>query len=394
MHSLQMELLMSHGLNAAQAAGVVEASFSPSSVHVDAPLSNFASTIRNRDMIADFVMPIVDVSKPSDKFFKYGADTFFEEQAAALTGAEAMPGRVRYTISTDNFSTFDYGLMDFVSNKEIEAADAPIDPQMHAVKVVTSRLDIAKQRRVAAIAFASGSYGSNTAALSGADRWDTNTSDPVQKIDDAIEACDERPNIMVIGAQAWMKLKNHPKLKETILSRSSTISGATPDRVTTDLVAALFELDAVYVGRAKYVSSREGQTSAKVVPTFAAVIGQVLLLDMVFSIDSVITAVGMTTYVWVMVIAIVVAVGIMFVASKAIYTFVNAHPSVKMLALAFLLLIGTILIAEGFGQKIPKGYIYAAMTFSVFVEVLNIGVRRKKPNTSLHLREPIVADSK
>ena len=138
----------------------------------------------------------------------------------------------------------------------------------------------------------------------------------------------------------------------------------------------------------------EGQTSAKVVPTFAAVIGQVLLLDMVFSIDSVITAVGMTTYVWVMVIAIVVAVGIMFVASKAIYTFVNAHPSVKMLALAFLLLIGTILIAEGFGQKIPKGYIYAAMTFSVFVEVLNIGTRRKKPNTSLHLREPIVADPK
>ena len=136
----------------------------------------------------------------------------------------------------------------------------------------------------------------------------------------------------------------------------------------------------------------EGQTSAKVVPTFGAVIGQVLLLDMVFSIDSVITAVGMTSYTWVMVIAIVVAVGIMFVASKAIYTFVNAHPSVKMLALAFLLLIGTILIAEGFGQKIPKGYIYAAMTFSVFVEVLNIGTRRKKPNTSLHLREPIVAD--
>jgi predicted tellurium resistance membrane protein TerC len=132
--------------------------------------------------------------------------------------------------------------------------------------------------------------------------------------------------------------------------------------------------------------------SSRTAPTLAAVIGQVLILDMVFSIDSVITAVGMTSYVWVMVIAIVVAVGIMFVASKAIYTFVNAHPSVKMLALAFLLLIGTILIAEGFGQKIPKGYIYAAMTFSVFVEVLNIGTRRKKSNTPIQLREPIVAD--
>jgi predicted tellurium resistance membrane protein TerC len=123
------------------------------------------------------------------------------------------------------------------------------------------------------------------------------------------------------------------------------------------------------------------------------VIGQVLILDLVFSIDSVITAVGMTTYVWVMVIAIVTAVMVMLLASKAIYTFVNAHPSVKMLALAFLLLIGTTLIAEGFGQKIPKGYIYAAMVFSVFVEVLNIGARRKKKQVEpLHLREPVVSD--
>lgn len=98
----------------------------------------------------------------------------------------------------------------------------------------------------------------------------------------------------------------------------------------------------------------------------------------------------MTTYVWVMVIAIVTAVFVMLLASKAIYTFVNAHPSVKMLALAFLMLIGTTLIAEGFGQKIPKGYIYSAMTFSVLVEVLNISVSRKKKGIEpLHLREPI-----
>ena len=138
----------------------------------------------------------------------------------------------------------------------------------------------------------------------------------------------------------------------------------------------------------------EGQTSAKVAPTVAAVIGQVLILDLVFSIDSVITAVGMTTYVPVMVIAIMTAVVIMLIASKAIYTFVNAHPSVKMLALAFLLLIGTTLIAEGFGQKIPKGYIYASMAFSVFVEALNIRVRRKKHVEPVHLREPIVPSAK
>jgi predicted tellurium resistance membrane protein TerC len=139
------------------------------------------------------------------------------------------------------------------------------------------------------------------------------------------------------------------------------------------------------------LEGEEGATSAKTAPTIAAVIGQVLLLDLVFSIDSVITAVGMTTYVPVMVIAIITAVGIMLIASKAIYTFVNAHPSVKILALAFLLLIGVTLLAEGFGEKIPKGYIYASMTFSVFVELLNLRVRsKKKAVEAVHLREPII----
>ena len=139
------------------------------------------------------------------------------------------------------------------------------------------------------------------------------------------------------------------------------------------------------------LEGEEGATSAKTAPTIAAVIGQILILDLVFSIDSVITAVGMTTYVPVMVIAVITAVVIMLIASKAIYTFVNAHPSVKILALAFLLLIGVTLLAEGFGEKIPKGYIYVSMTFSVFVEVLNLRVRsKKKPIEVVHLREPIV----
>ena len=124
---------------------------------------------------------------------------------------------------------------------------------------------------------------------------------------------------------------------------------------------------------------------AKVAATFGAVIAQVMLLDQVCSIDSVITAVGMTDVVPVMVIAILTAVVIMLVASGGIYRFVNNHPSVKVLALAFLLLIGVTLIAEGFGEKIPKGYVYAAMAFSIFVEVLNIGVRRKtKEPVQLH----------
>ena len=128
-------------------------------------------------------------------------------------------------------------------------------------------------------------------------------------------------------------------------------------------------------------------------PSFGSVIGQVLLLDLVFSIDSVITAVGMTSHVPVMIIAVVVSIVVMLGASGSIYRFVNRHPSVKMLALAFLILIGTTLIAEGFGQKIPKGYIYASMAFSVFVEMLNIGVRNRAKSKAepVHLHEKLTA---
>jgi len=122
--------------------------------------------------------------------------------------------------------------------------------------------------------------------------------------------------------------------------------------------------------------------------TFASVIGQVMLLDLVFSIDSVITAVGMTQYVAVMVIAVLFSIVVMLGASGPIYRFVNAHPSVKMLALSFLLLIGMTLIAEGMGQKIPKGYVYAAMAFSIFVEMLNLFARKKKTQPEpVHLYE-------
>lgn len=123
-----------------------------------------------------------------------------------------------------------------------------------------------------------------------------------------------------------------------------------------------------------------GADVVKVAPSFGSVIAQIMLLDIVFSLDSVITAVGMADDVAVMVIAVVIAVGIMLVAAGPISTFVERHPTVKMLALGFLLLIGMSLVAEGFGQHIPKGYIYFAMGFSVFIELLNLRARGgKKP---------------
>jgi predicted tellurium resistance membrane protein TerC len=119
---------------------------------------------------------------------------------------------------------------------------------------------------------------------------------------------------------------------------------------------------------------------------FMLVIGQILVMDIVFSLDSVITAVGMANDLPVMVAAMVIAVGVMLVSAGTISRFVEGHPSIKLLALAFLLLIGVMLVVEGTGQHIDKGYIYAAMAFSLFVELLNLRYRQKRAPLALHGR--------
>jgi predicted tellurium resistance membrane protein TerC len=124
------------------------------------------------------------------------------------------------------------------------------------------------------------------------------------------------------------------------------------------------------------LEGEEGHEVKRTVPSFAAVLVQIALLDIVFSLDSVITAVGMAQHIGVMMTAVIISVAIMLFSAGSISAFVGRHPTVKMLALSFLLLIGMSLIAEGLDFHIPKGYIYFAMGFSVFVEVLNIRFRR------------------
>ena len=131
------------------------------------------------------------------------------------------------------------------------------------------------------------------------------------------------------------------------------------------------------------------QGGTRAVVSFGSVIVQILLLDIVFSLDSVITAVGMVDQLSIMVAAVVAAVVVMLFAAGGISAFVERHPTVKMLALSFLLLIGVTLIAEGFDKHIPKGYIYFAMAFSVFVEMLNLRLRKKSTAPPMHLRGPV-----
>jgi predicted tellurium resistance membrane protein TerC len=135
------------------------------------------------------------------------------------------------------------------------------------------------------------------------------------------------------------------------------------------------------------LEGEEGHGTTRVAPSFTAVIVQIMLLDIVFSLDSVITAVGMAEDISIMITAVVLAVGIMMFSAEPISMFVNRHPTVKVLALSFLLLIGVSLMGDGLGMHIPKGYIYFAMGFSVFVEMINLRARGvTEPPVKLHQR--------
>lgn len=127
----------------------------------------------------------------------------------------------------------------------------------------------------------------------------------------------------------------------------------------------------------KLEGDEQTKSAGKLTVSFAGIITQIMLLDLVFSIDSVITAIGMTDKLWVMITAVIVSVIFMMFTAGAVSDFVHKHPTVKILALSFLLLIGVALIAEGFNQHISKGFIYFAMAFSVFVEMINIKIRSK-----------------
>jgi len=140
------------------------------------------------------------------------------------------------------------------------------------------------------------------------------------------------------------------------------------------------------------LEGERGEASAASGATFSAVVLQIIVIDIVFSLDSIVTAVGMVDRLPVMVSAVVASVALMMVFAGGVGRFVSAHPTVKMLALAFLFVIGVVLIADGFDHHIPKGYVYFAMAFSMCVEALNIRMRRKRAVAPVELREPYARD--
>jgi predicted tellurium resistance membrane protein TerC len=188
--------------------------------------------------------------------------------------------------------------------------------------------------------------------------------------------------IILLFSLTWIMGLTKPLF--TVLAR--TISG----RDIILIAGGLFLLAKSTLEIHEKLEGKDGRASDRVASSYAGVLIQIILLDMVFSLDSVITAIGMANQLFVMVAAVVIAVIFMMLASGGISRFVDKHPTIKMLALSFLLLIGVALIGDGLNLHIPKGYIYFAMAFSVFVEMINLRIRRGS-GTPVKLRRPYTA---
>lgn len=266
MNSNDIITLAQHRLSAARGrdmARSIELGLGVGSVHIDRALTNVAVQYQNNEFIADAVMPIVRVSKKSDKYFKFKPETMFNVAAVDVVGAESMPGRPAAGLDAPGtFSCTDRALMDFISVDEELNADAPLQPRIDVTEILSNYLMLAREKRVADIIFGSANYGSNTAALSGGDQWNQSTSDPVANILYAIKTPLVKPNTMVIGWEAYDALRTNPKVLQFVLSRASTGAGATPLMVDEATLAAMFRLDRVIVGEAKYNTAAEGAAAS------------------------------------------------------------------------------------------------------------------------------------
>jgi predicted tellurium resistance membrane protein TerC len=186
--------------------------------------------------------------------------------------------------------------------------------------------------------------------------------------------------VLLLFGLSWVVKLEKPFFTTQVLSYTVAVSG----RDLILILGGLFLLAKSTYEIHEKLEGEDGEVTKKLAPNFAGIIFQIVLLDIVFSLDSVITAVGMTNVIWVMITAVILAMVVMLAFVNHIGDFVERHPTIKMLALSFLILIGSMLVAEGFHKEIPKGYIYFAMAFAVGVEMLNIKMRAKAQRVRLH----------
>ena len=222
-------------------------------VHVDSVMSGVSIKYTNDELIADQVLPVVPVKKESDKYYIYTRNWKLPQSKRAA-GAEA--NEVEWNLSTSTYTTEEYALKDFIPDRVRQNADNPLDMDIDTTENLTDLIQLGREKRVADIVFGAANYGTQTSALAGANQWDDYAgSDPIGDVRDAKAivhaASGKMPNTMVIGYQAYLKLLDHPDVLERIKYTQKGL-------VTADLLASLFEVDKILVGKALYDTTQEG----------------------------------------------------------------------------------------------------------------------------------------
>lgn len=231
----------------------------PRDLHVDAVLTNYSQQYKNEAFIAEMVMPTLSVKKRSDVWFKYDKDQRFTLPDMKI-GPKSRLGEVDLKVTTDNYSVADYGLEEFVSQSEIDNADNPLNPQQDAADFIMELLMLAKEKRVADVAFAAATYGSQTATP--ANKWTHLTNGtPLTDIMTALDIPFMRPNTLVFGADSWRAFRSHPQIVDAVKG-ATRLQGAKGGIASREDVASLFEVDMVLVGRSKYNTAKPGQTAS------------------------------------------------------------------------------------------------------------------------------------
>ena len=234
--------------------------FGPSAaaVHVNVGLPTQLNVYKNRKLIADEVLPVAVVQKEQDKIWEVPLATLQSVSNLQIAGSRAKPNEIPWTVdATLSYACVPYGLIDPTPLEVLLNADAPIQPRKLSAMIVKNFLDLAREIRVANATFNSGNYGTNTAALTGAARWDNPASDPIGAIVAAKELVFCEANVLVLGAQVWTQLRTHPQVMAYVKFRAGTALGATPAIMEQQYLAEMLGLEAVIVGRAKLLTSNE-----------------------------------------------------------------------------------------------------------------------------------------
>lgn len=237
-------------------------SLDPASVHANSPLPNVSIQYQNREMVADEVMPVFNVQKRSDLYWKYDPSQNFNLAAVDVGDQLGQPSQASPSYTTATYTCTDRVIRDYVPQAVLDNADSPLAPLVDSTENLNAILRLARENRVAAQVFNAANYGSNALALTGGARWDTSTGTPVTNIMDAIAAMTMAPTVALIGDQAFMKFINNPEVKGFFTSRAGSALGATPFFMDSETLGRAFSLKKFLVGRAKYNSANDGQAAS------------------------------------------------------------------------------------------------------------------------------------